>query len=115
MYSGEDRLIQWSPSRKDKVPPGTKRSDVSGRLIYVRLQKKGKWIDLWLFTTLDAPNYPLDLLVRWYGQRWQAELHFRSTTFRPPAGPLQAYYWPTSSQLVGNHSDVDPIHIGVVA
>ena len=37
------------------------------------------------------------------------------TTSRPPAGPLQAYYWPTSSQLVGNHSDVDPIHIGVVA
>ena len=78
MYSGEDRLIQWSPSRKDKVPPGTKRSDVSGRLIYVRLQKNGKWIDLWLFTTLDAPDYPVDLLVRWYGQRWQAELHFRS-------------------------------------
>ena len=78
MYSGEDRLIQWSPSRKDKVPPGTKRSEVSGRLIYVRLQKNGKWIDLWLFTTLDAPDYPVDLLVRWYGQRWQAELHFRS-------------------------------------
>ena len=78
MYSGEDRLIQWSPSRKDKVPPGTKRSDVSGRLIYVRLQKNGKWIDLWLFTTLDATDYPVDLLVRWYGQRWQAELHFRS-------------------------------------
>ncbi len=28
---------------------------------------------------------------------------------------FQAYYWPTSSQLVGNHSDVDRIHIGVVA
>jgi hypothetical protein len=37
------------------------------------------------------------------------------TTSGPPSGPLQAYYWPTSSQLVGNHSDVDPIHIGVVA
>jgi hypothetical protein len=34
---------------------------------------------------------------------------------RPPLGPLQAYYWPTSRQLVGNHSDVDRIHIGVVA
>jgi hypothetical protein len=78
MYSGEDRPVQWSPSRYDKVPPGTKRSDVSGRLIYVRLQKNGKWIDLWLFTTLDAKDYPVDLLVRWYGQRWQAELHFRS-------------------------------------
>jgi len=36
------------------------------------------------------------------------------TPSRPPAGPLQAYYWPTSSQLVANHSDVDRIHIGVV-
>ena len=49
-----------------------------GRLIYVRLKKGGKWIDLWLFTTLDAQNYPVQLLVTWYGQRWQAELHFRS-------------------------------------
>ena len=31
------------------------------------------------------------------------------TTSRPPSGPLQAYYWPTSSQLVGNHSDVDAL------
>ena len=78
LHSGEDRLIQWSPSRSDQAPPGTERLAVSGRLIYVRLQKKGRWIDLWLFTTLDATDYPLDLLVRWYGQRWQAELHFRS-------------------------------------
>ena len=38
-----------------------------------------------------------------------------STTSRPPASPLQAYYQPTTSQLVGNRSDVDPIHIGAVA
>ena len=31
-----------------------------------------------LFTTLDATDYPVELLVRWYGLRWQAELHFRS-------------------------------------
>src|ERR1019366_6530575 len=37
------------------------------------------------------------------------------TTSRPPSGPLQAHYWPTSSQPLGNHSDVDRIHIGVVA
>jgi len=78
LASGEDRPIQWSPSRRDKTPPGTKRDAVEGRLIYVRLQKNGKWIDLWLFTTLDAKDYPVELLVRWYGQRWQAELHFRS-------------------------------------
>lgn len=78
LHSGEDRLIQWSPSRSDQAPPGTEPLAVSGRLIYVRLQKKGKWIDLWLFTTLEATDYPVDLLVSWYGQRWQAELHFRS-------------------------------------
>jgi len=77
-HSGEDRLIQWSPSHSDQAPPGTARLALSGRLIYVRLEKNGKWIDLWLFTTLDATDYPLELLVRWYGQRGQAELHFRS-------------------------------------
>lgn len=78
LHSGEDRLIPWSPSRNDQAPPGTERSVVSGRLIYVRLQKNGKWIDLWLFTTLESKDYPVELLVSWYGQRWQAELHFRS-------------------------------------
>jgi hypothetical protein len=76
--SGEDRLIQWSPSRSDQAPSGTERSAVHGRLIYVRLQKNGKWIHLWLFTTLGFKDYPVELLVSWYGQRWQAELHFRS-------------------------------------
>ena len=51
---------------------------MSGRLIYVRLKRGGKWIDLWLFTTLAAKDFPVELLVQWYGQRWQAELHFRS-------------------------------------
>jgi hypothetical protein len=79
LRSGEERWVQWTPSCRDKLPPGTKRQRVSGRLIYVRLRLGPKtWIDLWLFTTLDAQNYPLDRLVKWYGQRWQAELHFRS-------------------------------------
>jgi len=38
-----------------------------------------------------------------------------STTSRPPSSPLQACYWPTGRQLVGNRSDVDRIHIGAVA
>jgi hypothetical protein len=78
LQSGEDRRVCWSPSRHDQAAPGLERTSVSGRLIYVRLQKKGQWIDLWLFTTLDASDYPVELLVKWYGQRWQAELHFRS-------------------------------------
>ena len=78
MQPGEDRPIQWQPSRSDQVPPGAERLACAGRLIYVRLRREGKWIDLWLFTTLDARDYPLELLVKWYGQRWQAELNFRS-------------------------------------
>jgi hypothetical protein len=78
MQSGEDRPVQWQPSRWDQVPPGAERLACAGRLIYIRLCKEGKWIDLWLFTTLDAEDYPLELLVKWYGQRWQAELNFRS-------------------------------------
>jgi hypothetical protein len=78
LQSGEDRLIQWPPSRSDQAAPGTERTAVSGRLIYVRLNRDGKWIHLWLFTTLDSKDFPVELLVQWYAQRWNAELHFRS-------------------------------------
>jgi len=78
LLSGQERSVQWSPSRHDRSAPGTKRTPVSGRLLYVRLQKGGRYIDLWLFTTLEAKDYPLELLVKWYGQRWQVEVHFRS-------------------------------------
>ena len=75
--SGEDRLVDWLPSRHDQSAEGTVRKAISGRLIYVRFCRNGTWIDLYLFTTLDASEYPLELLVKWYGQRWQAELNFR--------------------------------------
>lgn len=78
MRSGEDRAVEWKPSRHDQAAPGAERTAVAGRSIYVRLKKAGCWIDLWLFTTLPAEAYPVALLVAWYGQRWQAELHFRS-------------------------------------
>lgn len=77
LSSGQERWIMWKPTRDDKVPPGTERKSVPGRLIYVRLQRNQRWIDLWLFTTLPSEDYPIELLVRWYGQRWQAELNFR--------------------------------------
>ena len=78
MRSGEDRPVTWEPSRHDQTAPGVPRKAVVGRLIYVRLCKAGRYIDLWLFTTLPADDYPVALLVAWYGQRWQAEMHFRS-------------------------------------
>jgi hypothetical protein len=78
LQAGQERLIHWEPTRSDKAPAGLERTAVVGRLIYVRIQKAGKWIDLWLFTTLDAQDYPVALLIKWYAQRWQAELNFRS-------------------------------------
>lgn len=78
LSSGQERWVEWAPTSSDQAPRGAERKPVSGRLIYVRLRKNGTWIDLWLFTTLDAADFPMELLVQWYGQRWQAELHFRS-------------------------------------
>lgn len=74
---GQERWISWEPTGADKVPPGAKKKPVGGRLIYVRVQRDQRWIDLWLFTTLPAKDYSIALLVAWYGQRWQAELNFR--------------------------------------
>lgn len=78
LRSGEDRAVEWSPSRHDQSDAGTERKAVAGRLIYVRLRRGQRWVDLYLFTTLEAQSCPVELLVQWYGQRWQAELHFRS-------------------------------------
>jgi len=78
LRSGEDRRVQWNPSRFDQAAPGTARTACEGRLLYLRLLKNGKFIDVWLFTSLDAQDYPFELLMRWYAQRWQAELNFRS-------------------------------------
>ena len=77
LRSGEDRAVCWQPSRHDKGAPDVKREGVPGRLIYVRLKRGHRWIHLHLFTTLDAADYPLELLVEWYGQRWDVELNFR--------------------------------------
>ena len=89
LRSGEERAIEWTPSRRDKLPPGATRKAIRGRLIYVRLKRSHKWIDLWLFTTLEAADYPLALLVEWYAQRWQAELNFRWLKEQLCLGQLQ--------------------------
>jgi hypothetical protein len=89
LKSGEDRRVQWLPSRHDQAAPGTERKAIEGRLLYVRIRRNGKWIDLWLFTTLDAKDFPLKLLVQWYGQRWQAELYFRSVKTEMELAELQ--------------------------
>ena len=88
LRSGEERLIDWAPSDHDQPAPGTEGLVVPGRLIYVRLYRGHSVIDLYLFTTLEAKSCPLELLVKWYGQRWQAEVHFRSVKTHMKLGKL---------------------------
>lgn len=88
LRSGQERLIQWSPTPHDQAAPGTEELVVKGRLIYVRLHRGHTVIDLWLFTTLEAESCSIELLVKWYGQRWQAEVHFRSVKTHMHLGEL---------------------------
>jgi hypothetical protein len=75
----EDQLIQWSCTRHDQLAAQADCSPVHGRLIYAQVHRNGfRSQTLWLFTTLlDAQEYPPQLLLQWYGLRWQAELNFR--------------------------------------
>jgi len=77
--SGQEQQICWKPSRKDQLADGADPTGVEGRLIYILLEQPGfRTEKLWLFTTLlDAQLYPVQLLLKWYGLRWQAELNFR--------------------------------------
>jgi hypothetical protein len=65
----QDALVRLSPSRARRLCAGQPLRSGQERWI--------TWNDLWLFTTLPSRDYPIELLVRWYGQRWQAELNFR--------------------------------------
>lgn len=76
--SGQEQIVQWHRGKHDQAARGTEDTVVVGRLIFVRLYKNGKHINLWLFTTLmDTQKFPIDSLVQWYGRRWHAELNFR--------------------------------------
>lgn len=76
---GGELLVSWRPKRRARIPPGCENIEVTGRLIQVCVRRGSSTVRLWLFTTLmDRTLYPVDLLVRWYGERWGAELNFRS-------------------------------------
>jgi putative transposase len=80
LQPGLDRVIQWSPSAHDQVDRGLKKEAVVGRLVVVRVSRRGYRTQvLCLFTTLtDRRAYPPAELVRLYGGRWQVELDFRT-------------------------------------
>ncbi len=76
--SGQDQIIQWRRTKHDQIAPGTAEVLVEGRLIYARARREGRWVDLWLFTTLmDREAFPVSRLLELYSWRWQVELDFR--------------------------------------
>lgn len=74
-----DHAVCWEPSRHDQLQPTCSNAPLAGRLLVVRLQRKGfRSQRLCLFTTLpETADYPLQELVRLYGLRWHIELNLR--------------------------------------
>ncbi len=79
LHSGTECRVRWSPERRNKVEADLPCPTIEGRLIYVRLQRKGfRPLDLYLFTTLlDEVRYPLEAICELYGLRWQGEIDYR--------------------------------------
>jgi hypothetical protein len=71
--------VLWSPTRHDQLQPGCSKTAVEGRLLVVRVHRKGyRSQTLYLFTTLtDEALYPVAELVELYGLRWHIELNLR--------------------------------------
>ncbi len=88
-----DFQVTWKPTRHDQLQPGCNRDPVAGRLIIVRLARRGfrqQW--LCLFTTLtDAGQYPPHELVQLYGRRWHIELDLRYVKSQMGAGQLEVH------------------------
>ena len=71
--------VLWKASRHDQLQAPNGQEPIAGRLLVVRLQRRGfRPQQLCLFTTLpDATHYSLQELVRLYGLRWHIELNLR--------------------------------------
>lgn len=71
--------VLWKASPHDQLQEGNCREPIAGRLLVVRLQRRGfRPQQLCLFTTLpDTAQYPLQELVRVYALRWHIELNLR--------------------------------------
>lgn len=80
LRAGLDLALDWTPTRHDQVDRGLKKQAVAGRLVVVRVSRRGwRTQTLLLFTTLtDAAAYPPAWLLAQYGRRWQVELNLRS-------------------------------------
>lgn len=88
---GLDLAVNWMPTRHDQVDRGLKKQAVAGRLVVVRVSRRGwRTQTLCLFTTLTpAATYPPAWLLQQYGQRWQVELNLRSIKATMGLGQLE--------------------------
>jgi len=79
LHVGEDRLVDWAPSRKEKLHAGMSREPIPGRVLRMHVERPGfRPVELYLFTTLlDAERYPAEELVTLYGRRYHVEVNFR--------------------------------------
>lgn len=79
LHSGMELDVIWTPSRFDTCESDLPTPPILGRLIYVRLERNGfRPVDWYLFTTLlDRAEFPLQELVKLYGERWNVELDLR--------------------------------------
>lgn len=77
LAGGMDRSVEWRPSREDRRAHPELPADavVRGRLITATVERAGKQIPLYLFTTLEIPAAQV---VELYGRRWNIETDLRS-------------------------------------
>ena len=88
---GLDLAVNWDPTRHDQVDRGLQKQAVAGRLVVVRVQRRG-WRPqtLYLFTTLtDTSAYPPAWLLQQYGRRWQVEVNLRWVKVTMGLGQLE--------------------------
>lgn len=74
-----DHAVCWKPTRHDQLEADCSNQPLEGRLLILRLQRKGlRSQRLCLFTTLpNTADYSLQELVRLYGLRWHVQLNLR--------------------------------------
>ncbi len=88
---GEERPVSWRPSRHDQGDRDLRRAAVTGRLVAVRVQRRG-WRSevLYRFTTLtDTAAYPPAWLAQQYGRRWRVEGDWRWVKSTLGLNPLE--------------------------
>jgi hypothetical protein len=78
LVEGQHEIL-WQPTRHDQLEANCSRDPIAGRLLVVKLHRKGfRPQRLCLFTTLpNTPAYCLKELVGLYGLRWHVELNLR--------------------------------------